>query len=116
MPLLAAVPPIHTTIASLLQARARLDPRAARRHPRAALHPSKPLRSRTHPNTSQYPRFTHTTHHITRHAPDSIPARRDLIHVPRYIISGPTKGAAFYDFIDDVLDESTLVVSESDMS
>ena len=36
--------------------------------------------------------------------------RRDLIHVPRYIVTGPSKGAAFADHIDDLLDERTLVV------
>ena len=36
--------------------------------------------------------------------------RRDLVHVPRYVITGPNKGAAFVDCVDDVLDEATLVV------
>lgn len=32
------------------------------------------------------------------------------MHIPRYILSGPNKGAAFLDHIEDVLDEHTLMV------
>ncbi len=55
------------------------------------------------------PTVIHGLFYAFRTAPDAILIRKELIHATRYVISGPNKAAAFANYIEDVLDESTLM-------